>query len=67
MPEFSVKVMRKLMFSAAPDTGLQRSGREELRMTEKGLRLEDDGAKLNQVIESGRRVTSESPTSVSNV
>jgi hypothetical protein len=34
---------------------------------EKDLHLKDDGAKLNQVVGSGRVVTSENPTFVSNV
>jgi transposase InsO family protein len=40
---------------------------EKWRMREKGLHLEDDGARLDQVVGSGKRVTSESPTFVSNV
>jgi len=40
---------------------------EKWSREEKGLHLEEDGAKLNQVVGSGRVVTSESPTFVSNV
>jgi hypothetical protein len=49
-----------------PDCVEPRTIRAKRRMGEKGLHVDTDGARLNQVVGSSKRATSESPTLASH-